>query len=277
MVDPGEMSPSKLAAFYNCPRYYFFQYVQHLRVPDSVYLAFGKSIHYMLRLLYEKNWKSEETFARFFKGQWYRRCYPELPDRKGLDFSHTRNDIVFHDPSKDPHMFANIGMDILRRFHRDYAGKPPQEHEKSFHLDFEGHRITGRFDRIDVEDSVPIITDYKTDMKSPEQNDFLLRRAPQFTLYMHAEWSIGGVKPRFYYHHLRSGRRFETERTDDDFKYLREILDEARDRIKNNMFTQHYGFRCNFCPYQVPCGVAPVTRLAPEEHMPQELTLFDNE
>jgi len=192
----------------------------------------------------------------------------EMEDRILRIGDHT-NLYNFDNPLPTFFNLMKLGDQILERFYIRHiiekdssveSRKPPIEVERGFGNKKEepikvgDHLVLGYIDRIDERNGKWFITDYKTDKRGPENNPFILHRHPQFTLYSHVFRELFGVvENAILYYHLRSGRVFETHRSDKDFDYLKRTLDQVVEGITNDKFNPFYGFHCNFCDYQVPC------------------------
>jgi len=74
MVKELRHSASKITTYKGCSFAFFLKYIKHEIVAESVRLSFGKVVHSMLDQFYEKNFKSEESFAKSFKFHWFRYC-----------------------------------------------------------------------------------------------------------------------------------------------------------------------------------------------------------
>ncbi|MBI3623015.1 PD-(D/E)XK nuclease family protein [Candidatus Pacearchaeota archaeon] len=182
--------------------------------------------------------------------------------------SHT-NLYNFENPLNTFFGLMKLGNNILSMFYArhivekdgsDQTKKPPVEVERGFGNKKEepikvgDHLVLGYIDRIDERNGNWFITDYKTDKRGPENNPFTLHRHPQFTLYSHVFRELFGiVEKAILYYHLRSGKVFETHRSENDFDYLKRTLDQVVEGIIKDKFNPFYGFHCNFCDYQVPC------------------------
>lgn len=182
--------------------------------------------------------------------------------------------------------YMKIGSDIMKRFYEEYIDRPdPVVREQPFDLYIDGlpgingvrkkHFVRVIFDRVDEVDGHIAISDYKTDAGIPENKAFTLHRHPQFTLYSMAlrqlvaekrvSFACGARKEdAILYHHLRSGKKLITHRSEEDFDYFRGLLDNVDERIKKQDFTPFYGFHCNMCEYQVPCEEWSVSHGGPK-------------
>ena len=67
MADVGKISSTKITTYKGCSFAYFLKYVAHEKVPTNIRAGFGKEIHYMLELFYDRNFKSAESFGKYFK------------------------------------------------------------------------------------------------------------------------------------------------------------------------------------------------------------------
>ncbi len=280
MAEPGKISPSKITTYKGCPLAYFLKYVEHVKVPDNVRLVFGKRIHYLLDRFYEVNFKSPDSFAGFWFGDWRRtisgehlrgKAKRELQVKEypymGRDEHGNKVEKILKvgnhvDLGDNPvgvfFGYSNLGSSILKRFFERHKQKPPPlERERAFGkrkdepLEINGHPVTGVFDRIDEMSGEFYITDYKTDKASPGNNSFILHRHPQFTFYSMAfRMLFGKAEKALLFYHLRTGQVFQTFRSEKDFDYVKRLIDEVVDGVTRNQFTPFYGFHCNFCDYQ---------------------------
>lgn len=267
MADTEVLSASKITIYKGCPLSYYFIYVypkvykERLQVPQSPNKIFGSAMHEMLYKFYRKpdnkqfkkscyTFKSKDSFIGTWKMKWWRGVVKDAFGRWG--------EIGWHS-DKEPGILYGTGVKILSAFYEHNINLPyPVALEKSFREEFRGQKMRGVFDRIEIKDDRHFIIDYKTDMNSPENNPFILHRHPQFTLYsavyeqMHKE-ELGGKRPVIVELHLRSGRGFETKRSEEDYDYLESLIGSAKKGIGNDEFTPFYGFHCGWCEYLPVC------------------------
>ena len=241
-----KLSASKLATYRGCPLSFNYHYLMHVKVPQSPSKVFGKEIHYMLQQFYEKKFKSADSFVNFWSFRWYETASQQSGEK-----------IMFRNDAQK-HIMCAEGKTILRNFyeHNKKLSKPIMVEEDFGGYNIElgeydarcrGIKLIGKWDRVDEIKGDIEITDYKTDRFSPEENTFLLHRHPQFTLYALA-WKIKfGDIPKLNMLHLRSGKSFETRRTEDDFEYLCDIIFKTKQRVEEGDFTPFYGFHCKLC------------------------------
>lgn len=278
MADPGKLSPTKITTYKGCSMAYFLKYVEHVKVPASVRLVFGKEIHYLLDLFYQRKFKSAETFGKFWNWRWFSNISGDF--LRGREKENLRVKEIAVNPNKSDfkikignHVdigpepvgvffgYMKLGRKILSSFYNKHKDRQkPFETEKSFgvrkdeQMLLNGILINGVFDRIDKTDKEWFITDYKTDKHSPEQDSFVLHRNIQFTLYSWAFRQIYRTKESaILYYHLRSLERLPTHRSERDYDYLKRTLDEVVEGISNDKFTPFYGFHCGMCDYKIAC------------------------
>lgn len=283
MADPGKLSASKITCYKGCPLAYYLKYVEHVKVPTHVRLVFGKAIHYMLERFYKVNYKSAESFSKYWKYYWFGTTagdflkgkqkkeleITEIPVKK--DFILRIGNHISLGPNAKGAFFGymKLGENILRTFykrHKDEKNenvknrKPPIAIEKSFGvkkdepIEIGGHLVRGVLDRVDELNKGLCFTDYKSDKVSPAFDSFNLHRHPQFTLYSYAFRKIyETIEKVILYYHLRSGKVFKTYRSEKDFDYLKKLLDDVIEGIENDRFTPFYSYHCKFCDLKVGC------------------------
>ncbi len=282
MAEVGKLSPSKITNYEGCKMAYFLRYIEHVKVPTNIRLVFGKSIHYILEQFYIKNYKSDESFSKYWKYNWFSTIAGEFLDEKRKKSLIIKEYLVKKDPVNGDFIlkmgnhvdfgicenvpgvffgYMKLGENILKRFYNKHKHLPPPLHtelsfgvKKDDDLNINGHLIRGVFDRIDKIDERMYITDYKTDKSSPENDSFILHRHPQFTIYSYIFRKIFKRKEKaLLYYHLRSGKAYKTHRSEKDYDYIKKLLDDVSEGIFNDRFTPFYGFHCNFCDLKVPC------------------------
>jgi putative RecB family exonuclease len=166
--------------------------------------------------------------------------------------------------------------DMLRRYHE---GTEPQsvrvvalESKFSHAKSREGILVTGRVDRIDIDDGEYVIVDYKTGRFG--EHDKVIDESLPLSLYAIAVSAVlGRDVSRIAVEHLPTGRRAETRRDPDrlagDWKSVVVRADEMR---SGTAFPPRPGSLCRWCDYLSACpeGRASirVPNAAPEEAPP---------
>ncbi len=160
----------------------------------------------------------------------------------------------------DPKIYALIAMKILSNFYDKNININRENilyHEKTIIQEFEGYKLLGKLDRIEKTKEGIEIIDYKTSKLSPKdpKASFVLHHSVQFTEYskIFRLWKKTKESGLQLYH-LRSGKLFETKRSEKDYNYLYQLIRTTDKRIKEGDFTPFYGFHCKLCDYIYECN-----------------------
>ncbi len=234
-----ELNPSKLQCYLDCPRQYRFRYVD--RRPERRTFgptALGRSVHKALRDFYgiDRTERSLENLLRALRRAW---------DGTGYRSSKEAEDA-----------FARA-EDMLRRYH---GGSDPQRHQvvamesKFTHArTADGILVTGRVDRLDIDDGQYVIVDYKTGRFGEDAR--ALDESLPLSLYAIAvSAALGREVSRIAVEHLSTGRRVETRR---DTKRLtldwESLTAHAREMRLTGDFPPKPSPLCRWCDYIVAC------------------------
>lgn len=253
-----ELNPSKLQCYLDCPRQYRFRYVD--RRPERrtfAPTALGRSVHKALRDFYglSPEQRTVENLLRALRRAW---------------------DPTGYRSAKDAEDAFTRAEDMLRRYH---SGTDPRrarvvalESKFSHAKSSEGILVTGRVDRIDIDEGEYVIVDYKTGRFG--EHDHVIDEALPLSLYAIAVSAVlGRDVSRIAVEHLPTGRRAETKRDPErlavDWKELVAKADEMRSGTE---FPPRPGSLCRWCDYLSACpeGRASirVPNAAPEEAPP---------
>jgi len=152
LFDPLELSYSKIKAYMDCPRMYWYIYVQKKRAPLTAEASLGLSIHKALEA-YHRAGGAPEDMPEYYDANWFNQ-----------GFKSPQEQAEFYDKGK--------GM-LERYLEVDRDRKSRIVHvEKEFEFAFEKWRVRGTIDRVDNHpDGTWEIIDYKTgaEIKSREQ------------------------------------------------------------------------------------------------------------
>ena len=139
-MDENTFDSSSLKAFLNCPRKYFWNYVEHFQPIgyDKPALDFGTAIHEALRVWYEE--KDLDTALEVFHDLW---------DERWEDKKRTHEK----------------GEKLLRGYVEEYPREPFEwisPPEQVFKIELFGVNFVGRFDGVVRFQNMPLIIDHKT-------------------------------------------------------------------------------------------------------------------
>jgi putative RecB family exonuclease len=252
-------SPSSLSCFENCPKQYFFRYVEPIEVAHESIEAFvGKRVHEVLEKLY-----------RFVKND----MVPSLPR---VLWRYRQNFDALFDPSRvrivregAPHgWYRSLGERGLTNYYRtnwpfEDAKRTEVEQAIRFVLDPAGrYSVRGIIDRlVKTHDGVLEIHDFKTGRRVPSQEQ--LDRDRQLGLYEL------GVRERFpeaeevrlFWHYVVPNQTRTSTRSREQRETLREETARAIDNIRSERdWAPRPSGLCDWCEFRPHCpafGGAP--------------------
>jgi hypothetical protein len=228
-----------------------------LEAPKASNLVFGLEIHYMLKLYYEKNFKSAESFANFFAHRWRQTIAGKFLDRKPSNFSIDSINYTFQNGDTTTFDFGN---------HIRWLGeRNPPETELPLSADFGDYSLTGKVDRLDHLGDIYVNVDYKTS-KAPPTKHFL-RTSIQFTIYDLLLAANGRKVTNHYIYYLRSGKFFGVSaRETHHFDTLEKILRKITDGVNQEAYVPSYGLNCDYCQFTDQCADYSVGAKGPILH-----------
>lgn len=219
-----------------CPYAAFLRYEAQVKAPETEYQAFGSALHLALEEEHR-----EKTFDLAGAIKIFLRDFRTRIDEKE----------IFIQWPKLKKMEAD-GTTFLEKYAYDLGlGKfpAPTVVEQEFSLPFEEIEIVGKIDAIEWDGETLVVIDYKSGSKKPDP--WFLRHSLQFTAYAWAAREIYGKMPdKLYWHHLRTGERIETTRTEEDIEDLKRIIHNALVMNKNQIRHRIYHEAiCDWCEY----------------------------
>ncbi len=236
------LSYSAISTYLNCPLKYKFRYIDKLPVEASSALQFGNALHKTLHRLYSKNEPLDKLLVSLK--------------------SHWREEPLGSE--KDTNYSLDVAERILSNYYNKNFSPDYQEAgnaialEEWFEIDFDGHTLCGRIDRIDtLPDGGHEIIDYKTNKRMPRQSD--IDKDLQLSIYYWAAHeAIEDVDPRkLTLHFLRQNIPIFTKRNEDSIKAVKKtvikIIDDIQ-RDKKGTFEPTKNPLCGWCDYQNECA-----------------------
>jgi len=279
-------SSTKLGTIARCPRLYYFMYEnKDIKIPTNFKFAFGIAVHSMLEKFYTINFKSVDSFIKYWKRYWYS-IREGVNKRIGfvpVPREEARNYIFGHYSGLGKRILANFWKrdEVNKnRFHEQKRqalkdakllsakAKRKKEFLKSLDLfpasekhvrfSFEGFDIQGKIDRIDYYKDGLAFFDYKTDKRKSSPDDLMVLKNPnhQFTIYdlamkkAYPEYKLSG---RFLIH-LRTLAKdpmanpfIPVRKNAVDFNELALSLEKANRIINEKEFDRNVGYHCIMC------------------------------
>ncbi|MCM8789758.1 MAG: ATP-dependent helicase [Candidatus Omnitrophica bacterium] len=230
--------------YLTCPLKY--KYVNILRVPIMEHhtVIYGRAMHeavtkyFQLKMAGKKINQEEllEIFRRSFDPQGF------------LDERHQKERL-------------RIGLEALVKFYNkeNDVDSLPLYIEKDFSFILDNNKITGRFDRIDMETDGAIIMDFKTsEIKTQRDADKRTEESMQLALYSLAYKNISGSLPkqvRLYF--LESGIIGSCAVKEKNLEKVKMKIREVSEGIRKQNFeaTPSY-IACTYCAYNQNCPFA---------------------
>ncbi len=230
--------------YLTCPLKY--KYVNILRVPIMEHhtVIYGRAMH--------------EAVSRYFlcKLQGSKMKMDEL-----LDYFESNFDPQgFLDVNHQEERFR-IGRQALARFYREEEKRAaaPKFIEKDFSFVLGDNKISGRFDRIDMEEDGAVIMDFKTsEIKTQKDADKRVKENKQLALYGLAYQHIFGVLPaavELYF--LESGIIGRHKLSEDNLEEVKEDIMKVSKGIRRQEYPAKPEYKaCTYCAYNQICPQA---------------------
>jgi len=232
--------------YLTCPLKY--KYVNILRVPIMEHhtVVYGRAMHeagsqYLLHKLEGRKFDMEDLLG----------CFESGFDPQGfLDAAHQQERF-------------RCGKEALARFYKDEQERKssPKFIEKDFSFIIGDNKITGRFDRIDMEKDGAVIMDFKTSgIKTQKEADKRVKESKQLALYALAYRNIFGVLPcavELYF--LESGIIGRCEPEEGALEDVRDDILEVSSGIRRQEYPARPEYKaCTYCAYNQICPRAVI-------------------
>lgn len=227
--------------YLTCPLKY--KYVHILRVPIMEHhtVIYGRAMH--------------DVVTKYFK---YKMAGKKILLADLLNaFEESFNPQGFLDVKHQQERFR-IGREALIKFfnEEEKLNSKPLFIERGFSFIFENNKISGRFDRIDIEKDGAVIIDFKTsELKKQKDADKRTKESLQLALYALAYKNIFGQLPiRVELHFLESGLIGRDKKEEDDLEKVKEKIKEVSLGLRmHNLDPTPSYISCAFCAYNQIC------------------------
>lgn len=253
-----QLSPSKVATWLDCPRRYFFAYVEKRPSGRSwAHLSFGNSVHAALREWFalEKNERRPGRIADIVSQQWI--------------------DAGFRDTEQSDAWRQRAVAMVTAYITGPDSGDEPMSTERTLAFKADGFIMQGRIDRIDHVHSRDdngerlSVIDYKTGKSAPTIED--VRGSSALAMYaLMVQRTLGATCFDVALHHVPSGACVSWTHTDESLQRqldrvtqiardivaaqdTRDALDTTEQQVLDDLFPARPGRVCGFCDYWEAC------------------------
>jgi DNA helicase-2/ATP-dependent DNA helicase PcrA len=236
------LSYSQLDTFLLCPLKHKYQYELRLPTAPSPALSFGKTIHEVLRSLYQlkiqKETVNRKTTNQLLDIYW-----------ESAGYQSKKHEALAKKGAKD--MLAQF---YNNEYKRNTSETKATEQRFSFNLTPDC-KMLGVFDRIDEKGDKLEIIDYKTGKMPSEKS---LEKSLQMTVYAlgATEKGIYNRRPEdilltFYY--LKEGKKYTSKRTAEMLKKAKQTLVMYKQDMETSKQEPTPGKHCDFCEFKNIC------------------------
>lgn len=246
------LSFSRIDTYRTCPRMFRYRYVDRLPGKPAPALSFGTSIHEALERFYDRKLPeepTEEELVEFLYDAWDTSGFREV-DRT----EQTR--------------WYRQGQQVLRRYHRRVTGsyQLPVATEAWFELPFDNAVVVGSIDRVDDDDGVLRVVDYKTNKRVKDRDR--VKRSLQLSIYALACQHLYGELPgTVALDFVVAGREIVVDVDELDLDAARRAVHDTAEAVRAQRFEPTPMRLCDWCDFRPVCpaweGQEPDEVLAP--------------
>lgn len=232
------LSFSRIDTYRTCPRMFRYRYVDRLPGKPAPALSFGTSIHEALERFYDRKLPeepSEDELVGFLYDAWDTSGFREV-DRG----EQTR--------------WYRQGQDVLRRYHRRVTGnyRLPVATEAWFELPFEDAVVVGSIDRVDDDDGVLRVVDYKTNKRVKDRDR--VKRSLQLAIYALAcEHLYGDLPATVSLDFVVAGREIVVDVDELDLDAARQAIADTAQAVKEGLYEPTPMRLCDWCDFRAVC------------------------
>jgi DNA helicase-2/ATP-dependent DNA helicase PcrA len=230
--------------YLTCPLKY--KYVNILRVPIMEHhtVIYGRAMH--------------ESVTKYFQ---FKMAGKKMSTADLLNaFKESFDPQGFLDEKHQQERFR-IGQEALIKFFNEEEKRDskPLYIEKEFSFILGDNKITGRFDRIDLEEDGAVIMDFKTsEIKTQKEANKRTKESMQLSLYSLAYKNVFGQLPkRVELYFLESGIIGSNQIQDSDLERVKDKISEVSQGIRDKSFIAAPTYMaCTYCAYEQICPFA---------------------
>ncbi len=264
---PRVYSPSRIAAYENCPLKFKYRYVDKKPAMRATIEAFmGRRVHEALEKLYrDKQFEKTpdvEELVRFYHRQW----------EKEMDDS-----ICVVKDGYSPANYRKMGEKYIRQYYDSYQ---PFDDGTTIALEKRvrfpiggGYSVLGYIDRLTENDGIYEVHDYKTSLTLPTTDD--IRQDRQLPLYALAVRHLydDADEVELVWHYVAFDKELRVGKSEEELEAVRQETLQAIQAIEGALrrgeFEPQKSGLCPYCEYQPLCPLFKhryqVDELTPED------------
>lgn len=232
------LSFSRIDTYRTCPRMFRYRYVDRLPGRPAPALSFGTAIHEALERFYDRKLPEEPTedeLVGFLYEAWDTSGFREV------------------DRSEQTRWYRQ-GQDVLRRYHRRVTGsyRLPVATEAWFELPFDDAVVVGSIDRVDDDDGVLRVVDYKTNKRVKDRDR--VKHSLQLSIYALAcEHLYGDLPATVALDFVVAGREIVVDVADLDLDAAREAVAQTAAAVRAAAYEPTPMRLCDWCDFRPVC------------------------
>jgi putative RecB family exonuclease len=251
LVAPEYLSPSSISTYRQCPLKFKYQKIDGLHDPSGKEAVLGNFVHDVLEDLYKlpPEFRTQDRARILAKEQWEAKWSAEAEPLLTTD--------------KERNLFRWTAWWCIENLWtlENPSELQPFGMESFVSGEIAGVKIHGYIDRISIDHSQPIISDYKTG-KTPRQSDldyrfFQLIVYSQLLSSLNLPEEIDMENSQVELLYLKDGVRFRRDTSPKDIAHAELIVRETRDAIdescRTGEFEHRQSFLCNWCGFKAIC------------------------
>ena len=248
-------SYSALTAYNWCPRKYAYSYLYRIQTAQSGALAFGSTIHAVLKELYDRLMQAKSGFAGMVE-------YPTLDFVK--DTYEKKWIRVGYDSKEHEARRKKKGLMLITNYYNNVYNpdEKPLFIEMGFKYNINDISLKGQIDRVDLlgvdKDGKKIvrIIDYKTGTVKKDQTEEDLQLS-LYTLFMQQQ---GYIVQRAQYYYIEHEQFVDIELNQVEKSIIEGKIKAIADKIRSGDFNATPGmFKCKYCDYRAICPNAELS------------------
>lgn len=232
------LSFSRIDTYRTCPRMFRYRYVDRLPGQPAPALSFGTAIHEALERFYDRKLPEEPTedeLVGFLYDAWDSSGFREV------------------DRSEQTRWYRQ-GQQVLRSYHRRVTGdySLPVATEAWFELPFDDAVVVGSIDRVDDDDGVLRVVDYKTNKRVKDRDR--VKRSLQLSIYALAcEHLYGQLPATVALDFVVAGVEIVVDVADLDLDAARTAVAETAAAVRAEAYDPTPMRLCDWCDFRPVC------------------------